>query len=63
MDFIFDIFGEDRLVYAGRSKPTLELLQSYCLAKGRPAAEKFFWKNSIPTFQWIKRDPKQPELA
>ena len=63
MDFIWDIYGEDRLVYAGRSKPTLEILQSYFLAKGRPAAEKFFWKNSIPAFRWIKRDPKQPELG
>jgi predicted TIM-barrel fold metal-dependent hydrolase len=63
MDFIWDIFGEDLLVYAGRNKPTLEILQSYFMAKGRPAAEKFFWKNSVPAFKWIRRDPKQPQLT
>ncbi len=63
LDFIWDIFGEDRIVYAGRNKAALEALQSYCMVKGRPAAEKFFWKNSLPAFKWIKRDPKQPQLA
>ncbi len=63
LDFIWDIFGEDFIVYAGRNKTSLEILKSYCMAKGRPAAEKFFWKNSLPAFRWIKRDPKQPQLA
>ncbi len=63
MDFIWDIFGEDFIVYAGRNKATLEILQSYFLAKGRLAAEKFFWKNSVPAFKWVRRDSKQPQLA
>jgi len=63
MDFIWDIFGEDRIVYAGRNKKALEILQSYVGAKGRPAAEKFFWKNSVPAFKWIRRDPRQPQLS
>ncbi len=63
MDFIWDIFGEDFIVYAGRNKAALEILHSYFMAKGRPAAEKFFWKNSVPAFKWIKRDAKQPQLA
>jgi len=63
MDFIWDIFGEDRMIYAGRSKPNLDILKSYCAEKGPLAAEKFFWRNSIPAFKWVKRDPKQPELA
>jgi hypothetical protein len=33
------------------------------MAMGRPAAEKFFWKNSIPAFRWIKRDAEQPPFA
>lgn len=60
LDFLFDIFGEDLLVYAGRNKVALETFKSYFLAKGRGAAEKFFWKNSIAAFKWIKRDPRQP---
>ena len=63
MDFIWDIFGEDWLVYAGRNKAVLEILQAYFMAKGQPAAEKFFWENSIPAFRWIKRDSKQPQLT
>jgi len=63
MDFIWDIFGEDFIVYAGRNKAALEILRSYFLAKGRPAAEKFFWKNSVPAFRWVRRDPKQPQSA
>lgn len=63
MDFLWDIFGEDHLVYAGRSRANLEILQAYFMAKGRPAAEKFFWKNSVPAFKWLRRDPKQPQIA
>ena len=63
LEFIWDIFGEDFIVYAGRSKTALEILQSYFMTKGRLAAEKFFWKNSVPAFRWVRRDPKQPQLA
>jgi len=63
LDFIWDIFGEDFIVYAGRNKTALEILQLYFMAKGRPAAEKYFWKNSVPAFRWVRRDPKQPQLA
>ncbi len=63
LDFIWDIFGEDYIVYAGRSKSALEILHSYFMAKGRAAAEKFFWKNSVPAYKWIRRDSKQPQLS
>ncbi|HZT31219.1 MAG TPA: amidohydrolase family protein [Bryobacteraceae bacterium] len=63
LDFIWDIFGPDFIVYAGRNKQALEILKAYTMAIGRPAAEKFFWKNSIPAFRWIRRDPGQPQLA
>jgi L-fuconolactonase len=63
LDFIWDIFGEDLLVYAGRNKTALEIMQSYFTAKGPSAAEKFFWKNSVPAFKWVRRDPKQPLLT
>ncbi len=63
MDFIWDIFGEDYLIYSGRSKTTLDILKPYFLSKGRPAAEKYFWKNSIHAFRWVKRAPSQPQLT
>jgi L-fuconolactonase len=63
LDLIWDIFGEDYVVYAGKNKEALDILKAYTMAMGRPAAEKFFWKNSIPAFRWIKRDAEQPQLG
>ena len=34
---------------------------SGCFAgKGRAAAEKYFWKNSVQAYRWVKRDASQP---
>jgi len=76
LDFIWDIFGEDYLVFAAgwsrmpltpspieRIKTNIRVMRSYFMAKGRPAAEKFFWKNSVPAFRWIRRAPGQPALG
>ncbi len=72
LDLIWDIFGEDRLIYAsdwpnsaGNWVPyatELALVREYFMAKGRPAAEKYFWKNSIAAYKWVRRDPSQPQL-
>jgi len=63
LDFILDIFGEDYIVYAGRNKAALEILSTYFIGKSRPAAEKFFWKNSVPAYRWVRRDSTQPQLT
>jgi predicted TIM-barrel fold metal-dependent hydrolase len=62
LDQLWDVFSEDFLVYAGRNKAALDVLKVYALGKGRSAAEKFFWKNSVSAYKWIRRDPKQPQL-
>ena len=72
LDRLWDIFGEDRLIY-GSDWPNsdhietypqeLTLVREYVLGKGRTAAEKVFWKNSVAAYHWIKRDPKQPDLS
>lgn len=72
LDLIWDIFGEDRLVYgsdwpnsAGNWVPyatELALVREYFMSRGRPAAEKYFWKNSIAAYKWVKRDARQPRL-
>lgn len=72
LDRLWDIFGEDRLVY-GSDWPNsdhietypqeLTLVREYVLGKGRAAAEKVFWKNSVAAYRWIKRDPQQPDPA
>jgi L-fuconolactonase len=68
LDFMWDIFGEDRVVYASgwpsplpKIKAELAILRPYFFAKGKPAAEKFFWKNSVSAFKWVRRDPAQPQ--
>jgi len=72
LDLLCDVFGEDRVVY-GSDWPNstgnwvpyatmLPIVQNYFNAKGRAAAEKYFWKNSIAAYRWIKRNPSQPEL-
>ena len=67
LDFMWDIFGEDRVVYAGgwpgsltKMKAELRILQNWFGAKGNVPSEKFFWKNSIGAFRWVKREPGQP---
>jgi L-fuconolactonase len=70
LDRLWDIFGEDRLIY-GSDWPNsdhietypqeLTLVREYLLGKGRPAAEKVFWRNSVRAYRWTKRDPRQPD--
>jgi L-fuconolactonase len=69
LDELFGIFGEDRLLY-GSDWPNsdqwlpyeveLSLVREYFNGKGRPVAEKYFWKNSVAAYHWIKRDASQP---
>ncbi len=70
LDFLWDIFGEDNLVYASnwptpiaRIKSSMEIVHAYFMSKGRAAAEKYFWKNSISAYKWVRRDPAQPRFA
>ena len=69
LDELFGIFGEDRLLYGSdwpnsdRMLPYdagLSLVSEYFGTKGRSVAEKYFWKNSIAAYQWVKRQPSQP---
>lgn len=69
LDHLWDIFGEDHLIF-GSDWPNadnwapfetgLNVVREYFTAKGRAAAEKYFWKNSIVAYRWIHRDPSQP---
>ncbi|HEX4489204.1 MAG TPA: amidohydrolase family protein [Terriglobales bacterium] len=69
LDELFGIFGEDRLLY-GSDWPNsdqwlpfeaeLSLVREYFNGKGRAAAEKYFWKNSVAAYRWVKRDASQP---
>ncbi len=70
LDLLFDIFGQDRVVF-GSDWPNsagnwvslefaLSIVRRYFDAKGLPVAEKYFWKNSVAAYKWVRRDPAQP---
>jgi predicted TIM-barrel fold metal-dependent hydrolase len=70
LDQLWDIFGEDRLLYGsdwpnsdrwGEYTEVLSMVREYFLAKGQRAAEKYFWKNSVAAYRWIKRAAHQPD--
>jgi len=69
LDEIYGRFGPDHLLYGsdwpnsdpfGSYAEVLGLVREYFSGKGREAAEKYFWKNSVAAYRWIKRDPAQP---
>jgi len=71
LDEVWDLFGEDRLVYGsdwpnsdqwGSYPQVLNVVRDYFTRKGPPAAEKFFWKNSVAAYRWVRREAAQPQL-
>ena len=70
LDKIYDIFGPDKLVYGsdwpnsdhnGTYQEGLSVVREYFMAKGQTVAEKYFWRNSIMAYRWVKRDANQPK--
>ena len=71
LDQLWDVFGEDHLLF-GSDWPNadnwapyetgLSVVREYFTGKGRAAAEKYFWKNSVAAYRWIRRDPAQPQV-
>jgi predicted TIM-barrel fold metal-dependent hydrolase len=72
LDQLWDIFGENRLIY-GSDWPNsdlwaeypkgLRVVREYFMSKGQAAAEKYFWKNSVAAYKWVKRDGSQPTVG
>jgi L-fuconolactonase len=69
LDEIWDFFGPDRLLYGSdwpnsdHSAPLwqeLRVVREYMESKGAVVSEKFFWRNSIAAYHWIKRAASQP---
>ena len=71
LDILWEIFGEDRLIY-GSDWPNsdlwaeypkvLNVVREYFMGKGPEAVEKYFWKNSVAAYKWVKRENAQPQL-
>jgi L-fuconolactonase len=72
LDYLMSIFGEDRVLF-GSDYPNsvgtatigqaTSLVKQYFATKPRAVAEKFFWKNSVRCYKWVKRAPDQPSLT
>ena len=71
LDEMWGIFGEDRVLY-GSDWPNsdqwapyaveLNVVRQYVRGKGRAAEEKYFWKNSMAAYRWVKREAGQPSV-
>jgi predicted TIM-barrel fold metal-dependent hydrolase len=69
LDEILDIFGIDRVLY-GSDWPNgdqwlplpvgFKIVREYFMGRGQPAAEKYFWRNSVKCYKWVKRTASQP---
>ena len=70
LDEVLDTFGIDRVLY-GSDWPNgdqwlpvpvgFKIVQEYFMAKGQAAAEKYFWRNSVKAYKWVKRTAAQPQ--
>src|SRR6202167_1636475 len=69
LDSLWDIFGEDHVLYASdwpnsdhyaTYQETISIVRNYVEGKGRIASEKFFWKNSVAAYRWHPREADQP---
>jgi predicted TIM-barrel fold metal-dependent hydrolase len=68
LELIWETFGPDRLLY-GSDWPNSDqwatysdvfrLANEFISTKGSAAMEKFYWKNSVAAYSWVKRDASQ----
>ena len=71
LDTLMDVFGEDRILF-GSDWPNSDgvapienvfaVAKEYFREKPWVVAEKYFWKNSVAAYKWVKRDPSQPTM-
>jgi L-fuconolactonase len=69
LDSLLEVFGEDRILF-GSDWPNSDgvapvdtvfaLAKEYFLTQPRPVAEKYFWRNSVAAYKWVRRDASQP---
>ncbi len=72
LDELFGVFGPDRVLF-GSDWPNsdqwapypkvLNVVREYFTSKGTAVAEKYFWKNSLAAYRWVKREANQPGPA
>jgi L-fuconolactonase len=69
LDHIWDIFGADRLLFGSdwpnsdqlaQYSDVFHLAEEFIAPRDRATKEKFYWKNSLKAYSWVKRDASQP---
>lgn len=72
LDQLWETFGEDRLLYGsdwpnsepnGTYEQAFGLVHEYFASRGREAMAKYFWKNSVAAYQWVRRAEDQPAVS
>lgn len=71
LDHLYEIFGEDRVLF-GSDWPQSDsvasvdqvvgIVKAYFATKPRAAQEKYFWRNSVKAYKWVRRAPSQPQI-
>jgi L-fucono-1,5-lactonase len=69
LDRLMGVFGENRVIF-GSDWPNSDgvapvdkvfaIAKEYFASQPRAVAEKYFWKNSIAAYKWVRRDSSQP---
>ena len=69
LDEVMGMFGEDRVMYGsdwpnsdnwGPYDLVLRVVRDYFGSKSRAVQEKYFWRNSLKAYKWVRRAPGQP---
>jgi L-fuconolactonase len=70
LDQLVGTFGENRILF-GSDWPNSDgvapldkvvtVVREYFTGQPRAVAEKYFWRNSIDAYKWIRREPSQPQ--
>lgn len=72
LEELWGTFGEDRVLYGsdwpnsdtkGTYTQGFDVIHQFVSGKSRAAQEKFFWKNSVKAYGWVKRTAEQPQLT
>jgi predicted TIM-barrel fold metal-dependent hydrolase len=72
LEELWDTFGEDRVLYGsdwpnsdtkGTYQQGFKVIHEFVGGKSRTAQEKFFWKNSVHAYGWVKRTAEQPQTS
>ena len=72
LDRLYEVFGEDRVIFgsdwpnsdgAAPIEKVVGIAKAYFASKTRQAQEKYFWRNALRAYKWVRRAPDQPGQA